>query len=261
MLFTHPWIAGFILAVTLRPIIVILHVWAHAIVAAHYSSKKVTVFLGSHGDRDRSASFSLGRFEVWLTVNPLLWQTGLCVYDDNGWRVDGKILYVLVGPVIPTLVAAAIWIIVSMLHLSEGWLFTSEVFVIVALFDVFVNFIPIERPLALVDRRLFYNDGYTLKLLFTQKKYPPEFFVGIHRFEHQEYLAAASYFEKAARLMPKRKTILRNLLASYTYAFVACRRLNDHINASKYYGKAKELVGERDLERMIRKLEKGTVEI
>lgn len=255
MLHTHPWIAGALLALALRPLVVLIHVWAHAWIAAYYSNEKISVFIGSHGDQDRSASVSVGRFEIWFTVNPLLWQTGLCVHDDTGWRINAKILYVLIGPIVPILVAVTTWIIASSLSWSEGWVFTTQMFVAVAVADVCVNLIPIERPLALVERKLFYNDGYTLKLLLTQKKYPPEFFVGIHRFERHEYLAAANYFEKAARLMPQRKNIARNLLASYTHAIVACRRLNDHIAASIYYSKAKELTTSHQLDQMIENLE------
>lgn len=180
--------------------VVLLHLLAHAIVAITTTHQKTAIYLGSYGDQEKSAKVSIGLLEIWFTVSPFLWQTGLCVPTDKiVMKFEQKLSYVLAGPFVPVLVSGVLLLSTAVAGLNEYLLFVMKAFFGIAVLDLFVNFFPRDWPV--------FTDGYALRLLLTRRKYPTEFFVGIDEFSKHEYAAAARHFEKASKKMPGRKNI------------------------------------------------------
>lgn len=197
---SHPWISIILIGLAVRPVVVLLHLLGHAIVATRVTQQKTAIYLGSYGDQEKSAKITIGLLDIWFTVSPFLWQSGLCVPTDKMiMKFDQKLSYILAGPFVPVLISGVMLLASAVANFNEYFLFVMAVFFGVSVLDLFVNFIPRDRPV--------FSDGYSLKLLLTQKEYPSEFFVGIDKFSKHEYAAAAKQFEKAAKKMPAKKNI------------------------------------------------------
>lgn len=208
MIQSHPWISIILIGLAVRPVVVLLHLLGHAIVAIATTHQKTTIYLGSYGDQEKSAKVTIGLLEIWFTVSPFLWQTGLCVPTDKiMMKFDQKLSYTLTGPLLPVVITGLLLLACAVTGVGEYTVFILLITFVLSVFDLLVNFIPLSRPLAILNDRPLFNDGYSLKLLLTQKEYPTEFFVGIDEFSKHEYAAAAKHFEKAAKKMPKKKNI------------------------------------------------------
>ncbi|MEI9917402.1 MAG: hypothetical protein WDO14_01200 [Bacteroidota bacterium] len=215
MIQSHPWVSMIIIGVAVRPVVVLLHELGHAIVARLFSNQKIVIFLGSYGNKERSANVSFGSFEIWFTGNPFLWQYGLCVPSFPITRVDHRISYILAGPILPVAVSGVVADAAVFLHFNEYISFFAIVFFAVSVLDLFINLIPYGNAIAFYQNAPVFIDGYLLKLAWLQKKYPTEFFVGINQYSKKEYDDAARNFEKAARRMPGNKQIDKNLKECY----------------------------------------------
>jgi hypothetical protein len=205
---SHPWISIILIGLAVRPVVVLLHLLGHAVVAIMTTRQKTAIYLGSYGDQEKSAKVNIGLLEIWFTVSPFLWQAGLCVPTDKiMMKFDQKLSYTLAGPLLPVVVSGVVLLGCAVTGFGEYTLFIMMIFFGLSVLDLFINFVPTSRPLAIINNRPLFNDGYSLKLLLTQKEYPAEFFVGIDEFSKHEYAAAAKHFEKAAKKMPKKKNI------------------------------------------------------
>jgi len=232
-----------IIGIAVRPLVIFIHEMGHAIVARMFAKQKIVIFLGSHGDKERSANVGLGSLEIWFTGNPFLWQRGLCDPSFPITRVDYRLSYVLAGPILPVAVSAIIADAAVFLHFNQYFQFVSLVFFATAVLDLVINLIPYSNPIAFYNTAPVYMDGYALRLVLLQKKYPTEFFAGINQYSKEEYSDAAHYFEKAARKLPNNKNIYRHLLDSYRQAAQICSQQNDPVKAQEYFTKASLLEG------------------
>jgi hypothetical protein len=217
-----------IISVAVRPVVVLLHQLGHAVAARIIARQKVTIFLGSYGNKERSANVTFGNpqqgttgREIWFTGNPFLWQCGLCVPSVPITRVDHRISYILAGPVLPVAISAILADAAVFLHFNEYVRFFSLVFLAVSAIDMVIDMIPYANAIAFYQNTPVFMDGYSLKLAWLQKKYPTEFFVGINQYSKKEYDDAARNFEKAARRMPGNKEI--DSILKECYRLIALR--------------------------------------
>jgi hypothetical protein len=204
-----------IVGIALRPIVVLLHELGHALVATIVARQKIVIFLGSYGNKERSANVTIGSLEMWFTGNPFLWQHGLCIPSMPIMRVDQRISYFLAGPVFPLAVSAVVADAAVFLHFNEYIRFFSLVFLGVSAIDLIVNLVPYSNAIGSYQNTPVFMDGYSLRLAWLQKKYPTEFFVGINQYSKKEYDNAARNFERAARRMPGNKEIDKILKECY----------------------------------------------
>lgn len=197
-----------IIGLAVRPIIVVLHQTGHALVATFFAKEKVVIYLGSYGNRERSANVNFGSWEIWFTGNPFLWQLGLCVPSFPITHVNYRRAYSLAGPILPVAITAILSDAAIFFHFGEYKTFVILVMFAVALLDMIINLIPYPQPIAMLDNTPVYTDGYSLRLVSLQKKYPLEFFTAISQYSKQEYGEAARNFERVLRRMPGNKIIL-----------------------------------------------------
>ncbi|HZY79304.1 MAG TPA: hypothetical protein VFE50_07275 [Cyclobacteriaceae bacterium] len=189
-----------IIGLAVRPVVVLIHLLAHALTAIAITEQKTTIYLGSYGDQEKSAKVSIGLLDVWFTVIPFLWQIGICIPTDKvPLKFEQKLSYTLAGPLMPVAISGVILLIAAVAGFNPFVVFTLNALFYAAVVDLFINFIPRDKPI--------FTDGYSLKLLLTRKKYPTEFFVALDEFSRHDYVAAAKHFEKASRIMPQKKNI------------------------------------------------------
>lgn len=154
----------------LWPITTLIHEIGHAIPALLFTRKKVSLYIGSHGDPNKSARLNLCFLEIWFRYNPFHWQRGLCRHASVENSTFKEILILLCGPL------ASFVLGMSCLYLSFH--FDSHglvkliliVFVGLAIFDLLINLIPSSKPIPLYDGTAAYNDGYRLILVCRYKK-------------------------------------------------------------------------------------------
>ena len=213
-----------IIGLAVRPLVIVLHEVGHALVATFFARQKVVIFLGSYGNRERSANVTIGLWEIWFTGNPFLWQCGMCIPSFPITHVNYRTSYFLAGPVVPVALAAIMADAAVFFHFGEYTTFVIMVFFAVAVVDMIFNLIPRSTPLATYDNSPVFSDGYSLRLVLLQKKYPLEFFTAINQYSKQQYTDAARNFERALRRMPGNKIINKNLEACYREGVAADTR-------------------------------------
>lgn len=211
MIHSHPLFSMIIIAIAVRPVVIILHELGHAIVARIFARQQVVIYLGSYGNQESSANINIGWLKVWFTANPFLWQRGLCVPSAPITSVDYRISYFLAGPILPFAIAAIFADAAVFLPFSEYAKFWAMGFFGTAVLDMIINLIPYRNPIASYNNEPIYTDGYCLRLAFLQKKYPVEFFTAISQYSKHQYNDAARNFERALRRMPGNKIINKNL--------------------------------------------------
>jgi len=210
-----------------RPLTVLFHELGHAIPAIVLTRRRVTIYIGSHGDPKRSLKINLGLLVIFFRYNPFAWRLGLCVPSAKTISINKQIIYTLAGPM-ASLIIGCIASYYTFAYDLHGFL---KLFLIVflgsAFFDLLVNLIPNETPVKLYDGTITYNDGYSLKQLFYYKRLPKGYSKAADLFNQQRYADAAILFEKVLSDKVKDENIYRLAISSY---------LQD-----KNYKKAKEL--------------------
>lgn len=91
-----------------RLITTFFHELGHAIPALAFSSKQVTMYVGSYGNPDKSWTLSLGRLKMILSFNIWDLQLGLCTH--SGKLSNTQSLIIIFGGPLLSLIFAAILI-------------------------------------------------------------------------------------------------------------------------------------------------------
>ena len=154
-------------------------------------------------------------WKIWFTGNPFLWQSGLCVPSFPITSVKFRTSYFLAGPILPVAISAIIAAAAIIFHFGDYTKFVSLVFFGVSVLDLIINLIPYANHIAIYDNTPVFTDGYSLRLVVLQKRYPLEFFTAISQYSKQQYEEAARNFERAQRRMPGNKVIDKNLKECY----------------------------------------------
>jgi Flp pilus assembly protein TadD len=260
---SYPLLSVVLIGLAIRPLIVFLHELGHAFAAKRSFPQRVSIYLGSYGDKQKSANLEIGSLEIWFTSNPFLWQRGLCVPTHRLLTTRDNVMFILAGPLTPVIIAFIA--VAAALLIPTNVYFREVIFIFagVAVLDLIYDLIPNSKPVAVLDDQPVFNDGYALKLLSLQSRYPDEYFTALRQFENQEYEEATRNFEWAARRLPNEEIVHKNLAMCYRLANnfealrkiysefdarnfsmtvdelqtagFACSHLNDHTKAMEYY--------------------------
>jgi tetratricopeptide (TPR) repeat protein len=216
------------LVLIVRPLTVLVHELGHAIPAILLTGKKVTVYIGSYGDPDKSLRLNSRLLEIYFRYNPFAWKLGLVNPSDQSVSVNKQIIYTLTGPVASLLSAVvAFYYLVS--YDVHGFI---HLFLIVfmgsALLDFMVNILPDQNPIVLHNGSLVSNDGQSLKTLFLYKLSPREYRNAAELYDKGKYAEAAPIFEKLSSEM-KDENVLRLAVNSYLQVrnFKKAKELSD----------------------------------
>ncbi|NIF06595.1 hypothetical protein F3J23_14190 [Chryseobacterium sp. Tr-659] len=184
------------LLIILRPLTVFFHEMGHAVTGWLITRKKINVFIGSYGNKDKSFKINGKNFNYYIFKNPLKWGIGLCETEEKKISFNHQILFVFGGPAASLLLAALSYLIISN---TDFWEIFFTVLLISSAIDFITNMYPTSKTVYLSDGRSISNDGRTIINLFTLKKLPKEYVEGIDKFKEKKYIEAASIFDEVLK--------------------------------------------------------------
>lgn len=88
------------------PVVILLHELGHAVPALLFTRAKVTVYLGSYGDRDHSWRMQAGLLEIYWKKWSLYWPGGMCVPSSPDMTTAQQVIMLLGGVGVSVVLAA-----------------------------------------------------------------------------------------------------------------------------------------------------------
>src|SRR4051812_46987192 len=101
----YPVVIIFLALFFFRMLLTTLHEAGHAIAIGALTTGKVTIFLGSYADAQKSVGFRLGKYEIWIIKNILKWKGGCCIAPPGNKSIRVQMIYTLGGPIATLLIA------------------------------------------------------------------------------------------------------------------------------------------------------------
>ncbi len=249
----------------IRPFTVLFHELGHAIPALLITKEKVTIYLGSYGDPNRSLNFNIGRLEIWLKYNPFNWRMGLCIPSSKAMSFNQRIIFILAGPFASFIIASIAIYLTFTFDLHGSLKIILTIFLGSAIFDLYANLKPSSEPIALYDGTVGHNDGYCLKQLFYFKKLPATYEKAVKLYDKQQYVEAGDLLHEMLNNGFKETDIYRLAISSFlqvgrfelanswidefissgalnaddfTNVAITYSNLNEHQKSLNYYNKA-----------------------
>lgn len=164
------------LVILSRSITTLIHELGHAIPALLFTKEEVVICLGSYNDISKSKMIRFGRLSKYFKLNILQWIIGLCNFKDPVSH-RAHIIITLGGPLASLILGTFLLYLYNTIILTDLGKSIMTLFILSAIFDFFINIIPINKPLYLYDGSHTYNDGKQLVTLYNEKSLPPEFFI------------------------------------------------------------------------------------
>jgi hypothetical protein len=168
-------IGGILLVMVLRSFTTLFHEMGHAIPALLFSKEKVQVYIGTYGDTEHGASFSLGRLDIFFKFNFLAWNIGMCRHQGqtNAWR---NFLIIVGGPIASLLIAIPLLFFLPQAQAQPLLHFSIFVFVGAAMLDLVSNLFPYGSQMHTDSGKSIYNDGMQLLSLWKRGSLPQVYF-------------------------------------------------------------------------------------
>ena len=161
---------GVAIIIVTHPLTVILHELGHAIPAILFTKEKVTIYIGSYGETEKSLRFRVGLLEVWLKKS-IFWKTGLCQTSSNNMSFTKKIIFIVGGPLASLTFAVVASYYVFSYDMHGAFKMIMSFFTLAAAWDFFSNIIPSDHPTKLSNGNVCYNDGNSLRKLIYHKRF------------------------------------------------------------------------------------------
>jgi len=195
--------------------IVLFHELGHAIPAILLTKQKVTIYIGSYGDPNKSLKINFGALVIFFRYNPFNWRMGLCSPSAETISINKQIVYTLTGPLTSFLLGSFACYFAFAYDLHGFLKLFFIVFLGTAFFDLLNNLIPSETPIKLYDGTYTYNDGYNLKQLFYNKRQPKEYFEAVDLYNEQRFADAAILFASILNKRVNDKNLYRLIISCY----------------------------------------------
>lgn len=178
-----------------RSITTLFHELGHAIPALIYTPNRVVVHIGSYGDVAKSLHLTIGRLDIYFQLNLLAWNLGMCTHEGE-LSIGQRLLILFGGPVFSVLLAVPLFTQFFNPNVNDLLRFIIAVFFAGAVFDFFVNIIPVSRPIVLHNGNVTYNDGQQIAQLLSTRNYPDEYFEALEALRDGRKEDALDLFEK-----------------------------------------------------------------
>ena len=188
-------IFGILSVLIVRSFTTLVHEYGHALPALLFTQEKVDVYVGSYGNIDNSLVFKLGRLTIYFKFNMLNWNIGMCRHRSARYLYQ-EFIIVLGGPVASILLSIPLIILFQKEGLHDIWRFLIPIFALSAVYDFFVNMIPMNTPMRMHDGAVTYNDGHQLLFLINAATKPAAYLVGFGLFQEKKYEAAFAEMQK-----------------------------------------------------------------
>ncbi|MDX2280768.1 MAG: hypothetical protein NW218_14370 [Saprospiraceae bacterium] len=213
----------FLLIFWIRGFTVLLHELGHALMAIYLSKEKVTVYVGSFGERKDTRHLKLGLLECYFKKS-MAWDRGLCVPESKNFTLNGQILYTVMGPVVTILCAVVFGILAYSIFIPNWIRVFSGLMSFISLTDALRALIPSKRPILMANDGITYNDGQILRNLLNHKRLNS-------KFKEVEIATNQKDYERAGDLLMEAMPKAKNKSDLYRYAASV-------YSEGKYYEKA-----------------------
>ena len=220
-----------------RPVTTLFHELGHAIPALLFTKKKVTIYLGSHGDPKNSLNFCVGKIEVWFRYNPFLWRGGLCRSAAIGTSFTKKFIYLICGPLASILLGCIVCYFAFAYDLHGAIKLLVIIFLPSALLDLLINIIPSKKPIILYNGNTIHNDGHELKILIKNLVFKRRHAAATKLYDSKEYLKAAVFFERILKRGLEHENVYRSAIA----ANIASNKLDKALQLYDFFEKKYKL--------------------
>lgn len=197
-----------------RPLTVLFHELGHAIPAIIFTGKKVTIYIGSHGETAKSFKIKIGLLEVWIRPK-YCWTRGLCEPSSTAMSNNQGIIFLFGGTIASLLIASIASYFIFKYEMHGALKLGIIVFLISSIFDFVINIVPSNTPIKVDAGELRYNDGNGLLKLFYLKKFPVQYEKAIETFNNKDYKTAAISFENFLKKGLESEDIFRLAITSF----------------------------------------------
>lgn len=207
-------VIGILIVLSSRSITTFFHELGHAIPSLLFAEGDVIVYVGSYGDVSKSLHLTFGRLQFYLSFNFWGWDLGMCVGRGAPYYAQ-QMLIVLGGPLISLMIAFILLYVLVFVE-AEDWVKSlCAVFFVSSIWDFFVNIIPNRQAIQLHDGKITYNDGYQLKQLWQESRFPHAYFTGLVLFEKKDFTAALPHFNACLKSGFDQLIIKEKILTCY----------------------------------------------
>lgn len=166
--FFYTLLLVFLLAFLLMPFSTLFHELGHATVPL-LTRMKTEIYIGSYGDARTSIHFRLGLLSIWVSLNPLKWNRGLCMTKEP-LPFSLEVLSILAGPLASCILGAAATFMAITLDAHGFVKLLFVVFTFCAVIGLWVNLRVRNDAYTMADGSRVYNDGHRLKELFRSRR-------------------------------------------------------------------------------------------
>lgn len=153
----------------IQPILAFVHEMGHAIPALLFTEGKVTIYIGSYGEKNNSFKANFGRLHIFIKRRYFFFGKGMCTYEKGTMSFAQQVIYIIGGVTFSILIA----LLATVLALSLDVHGSIKIICVGVLFATFleliINFYPIERNDYKSKEGDVFNDGLYLKEVIVWK--------------------------------------------------------------------------------------------
>jgi len=228
-------IAVFLALILSRPFTTLVHEIGHALPSLAFTNKKVTIYVGSYGNLEKSFKFNIGRLEIFFTPKLFSLGQGLCSHASP--RTLGQsIIIVLGGPVFSLLLGLFFsWLILSYKNQPEI-AFVMGIFLTSGIFDFITNIIPNTEPLVMHDGRTTHNDGFQFQRMLQTSKYPTTYFEAMKALNNNQYELAKNKLLETAESGIDKGPLYEETMQLFTHGNFIKNGISEAILFHEAYG-------------------------
>lgn len=218
-----------IIFISTRLLTIVFHELGHAIPAMIFTDDKVTIFLGSYGDIEKSRNIKLnGRLDIYIVLNPRKWRGGMVYHHGHNLATFKRLIITSFGPLLSLILTSiALWVIFAFDFNGFLKLF-FVIFFFSALFDL-RNLYPSKTPILLNDGAYTYCDGFQILRLLKYSKQRDKMSLAYDFYNKGGYGEAIKLFETLSIDL-----VTNDILATIINAF-NCNK--NYQGAKEYYTK------------------------
>jgi len=235
---------------------VFLHELSHAVAALLLTRHEVTVYIGSYGESRGHLHFSTGRLHWRIKYNFFEWKGGVCMTHTEYLPPYKKIIYALMGPLLPFVLSAVLTWLGYKLDWSDGVVFLWGFFCVLSFYYMVENLFPSSKPVILSDGRVSRNDGSAILETIANRKTVVDYKEAVADYRLGKYEKVAAQLEHGLQFQPENKQFHILLILCYgeqkqhnqakeaaTRCVEQCTLFNDieYTTIAHAYAQAKEL--------------------
>lgn len=218
-----------------RALVIVFHEFGHAFAALVNSREKVSVYIGSHGNPEKSLHFQISRLECFVKYNIFQWKGGLCIQHDKNISWKGSILISLFGPLTTFILGVITGVFLLYAQKESVISMVLFAFFFSCILDFLYNIIPRKTQIQLHDGTFTNNDGKQLLHLWSIRKIYTKYKKALHYYNEKEYLNAAELFEECLEKTPNSRELYRLTISSYLLVKQTSKAIDLEESYSKKY--------------------------